>query len=129
MTTDATVAPRRMGARRRYSEQVHVLVDEATRAYLLGVAVMEAEEGGYERPREGEEVRGLLDEAILRRYEADPAGYAKAVTRGRQKMRERAWQAAYLAARNAGMASPQAKAQASREVPPVAPGDAGPPPA
>jgi hypothetical protein len=88
MTTDATTAPPRTAAR-RYSEQIHVLVDEQTRAYTLGLAALAADAGGYTRPREGEEVRDLLDEAIARRYKADPKTYAAAVQRGRTLMAER----------------------------------------
>jgi hypothetical protein len=93
MTTHATAAPPRTAAR-RYSEQIHVLTDETTRAYTLGLATLAAEEGGYARPREGEEVRVLLDEAILRRYKADPEEYARAVTRGRAVLAAKAEEAA-----------------------------------
>lgn len=145
MTTDATVAPRRMGARRRYSEQVHVLVDEATRAYLLGVARLEAVAGGYELPRESEGVRELIDEAIMRRYEADPKAYAKAVRVGSEELAERAaaraaraWRAAFTVALNEGLPPGAARVRADeevpeydgpREVPPVAQLPAEPPPA
>jgi len=89
MTTNATAAPPRTAAR-RYSEQIHVLTDEQTRAYTLGLAVLAAEAGGYARPKEGEEVRDLLDEAIARRFKADPTAYAKAVEKGRREMAVRA---------------------------------------
>lgn len=85
MTTDtATSRPlRRTGPRRRYSEQLHTLVDEQTRAYILGVADDTAEANGYATLREAEETRELLDEAIAARYADDPGRYAAAVTRGR----------------------------------------------
>ena len=89
MTSHATAAPPRTAAR-RYSEQLHVLVDEQTRAYTLGLATLAAERGGYARPKEGEEVRDLIDEAIARRFKADPDAYAAAVVRGRAVMAERA---------------------------------------
>lgn len=88
MTDTATAAPPRTAAR-RYSEQLHVLVDEQTRAYTLGIATLAAESGGYTRPKEGEEVRDLIDEAIATRYRKDPSAYAVAVERGRQVMAER----------------------------------------
>lgn len=89
MTTNATAAPPRTAAR-RYSEQLHVLVDEPTRAYVLGMAVLAAEEGGYDLPKQGEQIRDLLDEAIAKRYRSDPAAYGAAVTRGRQEIESRA---------------------------------------
>ena len=89
MTANATAAPSRTAAR-RYSEQIHVLTDEQTRAYTLGLAVLAAEAGGYARPKEGEEVRDLLDEAIGRRYKADPKAYARAVEKGRIELAARA---------------------------------------
>lgn len=88
MTTHATAAPPRTAAR-RYSEQVHFLTDEQTRAYVLGLATLMAEAGGYARPKEGEEVRDLIDEAIAVRHKKDPKGYAAAVLRGQQVLAER----------------------------------------
>ncbi len=88
MTTNATGAPPRTAAR-RFSEQLHVLVDEQTRAYILGMATLAADAGGYDRPREGEEVRDLLDEAIARRYKLSADQYAEAVERGRQVLEVR----------------------------------------
>jgi hypothetical protein len=91
MTTDATTAPRRsMSARRRFSEQLHTLVDEQTRAYILGMASLAAAAGGYATPREAEETRDLLDEAIAARYEQNPRQYETAVKRGRKVMAARA---------------------------------------
>lgn len=117
MTTDATAAPRRTGPRRRYSEQLHTLVDVQTRAYILGLAAMAADRGGYTNPREAEETRDLLDEAIAARYQADPQGYAAAVERGRATMAERAWEAAFRAAKGGGLGDRAARARADKEVP------------
>lgn len=117
MTTDATAAPRRTGPRRRYSEQLHTLVDMQTRAYILGLASLAADAGGYATPREAEETRDLLDEAISARYQADPTAYAAAVERGRVTMVERAWEAAYRKARDSGLGERAAKVRADKEVP------------
>jgi len=117
MTTDATTAPRRTGPRRRYSEQLHTLVDEQTRAYILGLASLNAAAGGYSNPREAEETRDLLDEAINARYVADSAAYAVAVHRGRAVMAERAWNVAYQKALDGGASRTVAKRRADTEVP------------
>lgn len=117
MTTDATAAPRRTGPRRRYSEQLHTLVDVQTRAYILGLATIAAAAGGYATPREAEETRDLLDEAIAARYETDPQAYVAAVERGQATMAERAWSAAYKAARESGLGDRAAKRRADEEVP------------
>jgi hypothetical protein len=117
MTTDATAAPRRTGPRRRYSEQLHTLVDVQTRAYILGLAAQAADQGGYATPREAEETRDLLDEAIAARYQADPQAYAAAVERGRATMAERAWEAAFKAAKGTGLGDVAARRRADREVP------------
>lgn len=91
MTDLATpVAAPQTSAARRFSEQVHALVDTQTREYLLGVAALNAEQGNYSRPREGEVVRDLLDEAITREFKRDPRSYELAVRRGRQVLAERA---------------------------------------
>lgn len=92
MTTqnNATVAPPMTTAARRYSEQIHALVDRQTREYLIGLAQILAVEGGYDRPKEGEVIRTLLDEAIGRRYAKDGHGYANVVRVGRQELDERA---------------------------------------
>jgi hypothetical protein len=116
MTTDATAAPRRTGPRRRYSEQLHTLVDVQTRAYILGLASQAADAGGYATPREAEETRDLLDEAIAVRYHADPQAYAAAVERGRATMAERAWQAAFKSAKGAGLGDRAARLRADKEV-------------
>lgn len=117
MTTDATAAPRRTGPRRRYSEQLHTLVDVQTRAYILGLASLAADEGGYATPREAEETRDLLDEAIARRYEADPQAYIKAVERGQATMAERAWTTHFRSAKGEGKSDAVARRLADRAVP------------
>lgn len=89
-TQNASVAPPTTMAVRRYSEQVHALVHVQTREYLIGLALLAAEEGGYTRPREGEQVRQLLDEAIAKRYKANPDAYELAVRRGRAELAQRA---------------------------------------
>ena len=89
MTTHATATPPRSAAR-RYSQQIHTLVDAQTRAYILGCAALESEAGGYEQIREGEQVRELLDEAIGRRFKSDAKQYEQAVLRGREVLEERA---------------------------------------
>lgn len=90
MTTDATVAPPSTTAARRYSEQIHALVDRQTRELMIGMAVNAAEAGGYARPREGEVIRELLDDAIQRLYKRDPAAYEQAVRAGRRELSARA---------------------------------------
>jgi hypothetical protein len=65
-------------------------VDEQTRAYTLGAAILEARRGGYARPREGEAVRELLAEAIRERFDEDPTAYTEAVKLGRAEMERRA---------------------------------------
>jgi hypothetical protein len=88
MTTNATAAPSPTAAR-RYSQQIHVLVEQPTRAVLLGLAALDAEAGGYARLREGEVVRSLLEEAIQRLYETDPRRYNSAVRRGQEILKTR----------------------------------------
>lgn len=88
--TDATVVvPPLNTAARRYSEQVHFLADRQTREFLLGLAVLDAAAGGYARPREGETVRALLDEAIARFYRKDAKTYEAAVQAGRKELSRR----------------------------------------
>jgi hypothetical protein len=100
MTTQhATVAPPTTTAARRYSEQIHALVDRQTREYTLGLAILAAEVGGYSRPKEGEQIRDLLDAAIARAYKADPVAYEAAVRRGRRELAERAAEAEERAAK------------------------------
>ena len=86
--TNTTVVPVRPGAQ-RYSEQIHVLVDPRMREYVLGRALVEARQGGYTRPKEGETTRELINEAIRARYDEDPEGYAAAVLAGRHEMERR----------------------------------------
>lgn len=90
-----TVAPPQQSAARRFSQQVHVLVDVQTREFLLGLAI---ENAGDTRPREGETVRDLLDDAIARLWKRDPKGYERAVRRGRAELAERAKRARRLTA-------------------------------
>lgn len=90
MTDLATpVAAPQTSAARRFSEQVHALVDTQTREYLLGTAAINADRGNYTRPREGEVVRDLLDEAIAREFRRDSKAYEAAVRRGRAILAER----------------------------------------
>jgi len=88
-----------------------------TRAYILGLASLAADQGGYATPREAEETRDLLDEAISARYQADPQAYAVAVERGRVTMIARAWESAYRKARSDGHGERAARARADKEVP------------
>jgi hypothetical protein len=84
-----TVAPPQQSAARRFSQQVHALVDTQTRELLLGLAIENADQGGYARPREGEVVRELLDDAITRLWRRDPRAYERAVRRGRAELAAR----------------------------------------
>lgn len=89
MSDIATVAPPRTSAARgTFTEQIHVLVDPDTRAYLMGLAGETAREAGYRFVRQGETIRDVLAEAILRRYEADPAAYERLVVAGRKMLAE-----------------------------------------
>lgn len=89
-TSNATVAPPATTAARRYQHALNTLVDKQTKEYTIGLALLEAEAGGYGRPREAEQTRTLLDEAIAGRYRQDPAAYERAVLRGRRELAERA---------------------------------------
>jgi hypothetical protein len=87
MTTTATTAvapPKTSAERGTYTKQLHVLVDEQTRDYVLGLADKVAREAGYKFLRQGEIVRELLAEAIAARYVDDPDSYVKHVLRGRE---------------------------------------------
>jgi hypothetical protein len=86
MTTTATTAGAPPAAQRRYPEQIHALVTRETRELLMGLALLDA---GPARPREGETIRALLDDAITALYTADPKRYADAVRRGRKHLRTR----------------------------------------
>lgn len=82
-TAEAVAPPKAAAERGTYTEQLTVLVDEATRHYVLGLADSVARAAGYRLLRQGESIRTLLAEAIVARYEADPLGYADLVRRGR----------------------------------------------
>lgn len=87
MTTHATAAPATTAAR-RYSESMHVLVETETRAVILGLAIIDAQDGGY-RPKEGDALRQLLDAAIGQLYDTDKRRYADALRRGREELARR----------------------------------------
>lgn len=85
MTNDATSArlPAAAGSP-RYSESVHFLTDEPTRAAALGLAVMAAEAAGPGvRPKEGETIRILLEERLGQIRGEQPTVYAAAIKKGR----------------------------------------------
>lgn len=88
-TPHATVAPPAITAARRYTRQITTLVDAQTKEYAVGLAALTAEAGGYERPREADEIRSLLAEAIVARHKSDPQAYERAVRRGREVLAER----------------------------------------
>lgn len=98
MTTETIVSPPSTTAARRYSEQIHALVDRQTRELIIGLAVLDAEAGDYARPREGETIRNLLDEAISRLFRRDAEHYARAVRAGRRELARRAAEAAAVTA-------------------------------
>lgn len=90
MTTDAT-APRATAARRPpLNHQLHVLVDEQVKEFVLGLAVEEARLGGFATLREAAGIRDLLDEAIAARYAADRKLYNRTVIAGRAALAARA---------------------------------------
>lgn len=90
-TQNATVAPPTLTqAARRYSEQIHALVDRPTREYTLGLAILAARADGYTRPKEGEAIRELLAGAIGAAYRKDPDAYEAAVLAGRAELEARA---------------------------------------
>lgn len=66
----------------RYSESTHVLLDVPMRAVVLGLAELEAIERGG-RLKEGDKLRGLLDDAISRLARRDRETYDDALRRGR----------------------------------------------
>lgn len=88
-TLDVPVPAPRERLDRRYSQQLHALVEEQTREYTLGLALIAAEEFGYAKPREGEQVRDLLDDAIARAYKRDRDAYRNAVRLGRAELARR----------------------------------------
>jgi hypothetical protein len=93
MTNDATStsAPPASPAAPRYSESLHVLIDEPTRAVVMGLAVIDARQAGPTvRPREGEAIRNLLQSSIERIEQQAPGLYAKALDAGRTELAVRA---------------------------------------
>lgn len=87
--SDSFVAPPRSpGGRGSFKSQLHVLVDEDTRAYIVGLGALVAREAGYTYVRQGEVIRDLLAEVLNARYEANPTDYRRAVTIGRQVLAE-----------------------------------------
>jgi hypothetical protein len=93
MTNDATStsAPPASPAAPRYSESLHVLIDEPTRAVVMGLAVIEARQAGPTvRPREGESIRTLLQGAIEDIQQRAPGLYTKALYAGRTELEARA---------------------------------------
>jgi hypothetical protein len=92
MTNDATStsAPPATSAAARYSESLHVLIDEPTRAVVMGLAVLEALQAGPTvRPREGESIRTLLQGAIEDIQQRAPGLYARALEAGRIELKVR----------------------------------------
>lgn len=91
MTNDATNAPPATSAAPRYSESLHVLIDEPTRAVVMGLAVIDARQAGPTvRPREGEAIRNLLQNGIDTIAKQAPTLYAKALDAGRTELAVRA---------------------------------------
>jgi hypothetical protein len=88
----------------RYSESVHVLTDKPMRAVVLGLAELEAEERGG-RPKEGDTLRTLLDDAISRLARRDRERYDEALRRGTAELARRADE---KATRRAARRSPHA---------------------
>jgi hypothetical protein len=93
-TSNTAVAPPMTTAARRYSEQVHILVDTQTREYILGLALIAQDRTTLKRPKEGEAARYLLDDAIAAAYRGDRKGYEQAVLRGREELARRKSEAA-----------------------------------
>jgi len=82
-TAEAVAPPKTSAERGTYTEQLHVLVDEPTPHYVLGLAEEAAKAAGYKFLRQGEQVRVLLAEAIVARYATDREAYERLVRRGR----------------------------------------------
>jgi hypothetical protein len=75
----------------RYSESVHLLMDEPTRAAVVGLAVIAARDIGPDvRPREGETLRGLVEASLERIQREAPTLYADALDKGRAELSARA---------------------------------------
>lgn len=92
METDATtvIAPPDAEAARRFDQQLHTLVDEPTRAYILGLAAIAVDEGLELRILEGNSVRALLDQAIQAAFYRSPKEYAYTIGKGREELARRA---------------------------------------
>lgn len=91
MNDSATSAPPTTTSAARYSESLHVLVDEPTRAVVMGLAVIAARVAGPEvRPREGESIRQLLESQLEYVRSQAPDLYARALTAGRAELAARA---------------------------------------
>lgn len=88
MTNTATAAAGTTTAA-RYSESLHVLVDVPMRSVILGLAMDEADRTGG-RPREGEMIRSLLEEAVGKLARRDREKYDAALARGRAEIAARA---------------------------------------
>jgi len=87
MTNDATTRAATTPAAPRYSQSLHVLLDEPTRAAALGLAVINAEAAGPGvRPREGEAIRQLLEEQLTRVKTEAPNLYARMLSKGREAL-------------------------------------------
>jgi hypothetical protein len=84
--TTATVAAETTAA--RYSESVHVLVDKPMRAVLLGLAELESRERGG-RPKEGDTLRTLLEDAIGRLAHRERERYDEALRLGTAELDRR----------------------------------------
>lgn len=103
MTTPTTsAAPPVPTAARRYTQQIHALVDEPTREWVLGLASLSADTTGANMPKEGETIRSILALAAIRAHEQDPAAYAQARAYGRAELARRSELAAV---RRAGRAA------------------------
>lgn len=74
----------------RYSQSVHLMMDEPSRAAVLGLAALTAKEAGPQvRPKEGETLRSLLDSALNEIRKDAPSLYDNAVKLGRQELARR----------------------------------------
>lgn len=90
MKTDATSAPP-SPAVPRFSESLHVLIDEPTRAVVMGLAVIDARAAGPTvRPREGEALRNLIARALDDIQRQAPTLYNDALDQGRRELAARA---------------------------------------
>ena len=87
----------------RYSESLHVLVDVPMRSVILALAIETAEERGG-RPKEGESIRALLEDAITRLARRDRQRYDELLSRGRAELARRSEESA---ARSAARCGPQ----------------------